>query len=163
MKPQAKLDKVDFEILDVIEKKGLFQAQDIAQRLKKSLPTISRRLNSLIDKDIIQPKGYIINWQNIQTTKLLAFQLILNEAEEENALKTLQKAREVLSIYQLRSNYAELPPKLLIMVALPQDVDENLWIREHLAASGHFSEIITMPIEEALKENLIKSYQKPKG
>ena len=55
------MDKVDIQILEILQKDGRATASDIAKDVKLSIPAVSDRIKKLIEKNIIKN---IIFFQN---------------------------------------------------------------------------------------------------
>ena len=47
------MDKVDIQILEILQKDGRATASDIAKDVKLSIPAVSERIKKLIEKNII--------------------------------------------------------------------------------------------------------------
>ena len=55
------MDKVDIQILEILQKDGRATASDIAKDVKLSIPAVSDRIKKLIEKNIINNFSTILN------------------------------------------------------------------------------------------------------
>jgi len=118
MKHKKKLDKLDRDILRLLQEDGRMPFSEIARRLNASETTVRFRYKRLIESGVIRRIIAVVDPRKVGLSQSAVFMLKFNPAKIDDALKALKKIKELYFIYQLSGEYDATA------VALVPGVDE---------------------------------------
>ena len=97
-----KVDKVDINILDILQNNGRATASDIAKLVNLSIPAVADRIKKLKEKNIINSFSTILNHKEANLD-LTAFIFIVSEHSDhyDKFVKKTKETKEVLECHSV--------------------------------------------------------------
>jgi DNA-binding Lrp family transcriptional regulator len=123
------MDEIDKKILEMLQKDARISYTDLAKKLSLSDVGVKKRIEKLINNDVI--KGFSVNLNHKKIGKELHAFLLLKTipAERENLIKELRKIENVASIS------ATIGPYDAVIEVLCTNIDELKKITENSMAN----------------------------
>ena len=144
-----KLDEIDIEILNLLQKDGLMTYKEVGYKLKKSITPIAGRIHRLRASGYIKRTVALVDIQKIRTT-FIAFPHVQLNNHSKEALKEFQEAMvslpEVMECYHLTGHY-----DFMLKVATTDMVSYNAFLRDKLDSMDYIVTIQSFLVLSAAK------------
>lgn len=102
------LDKIDWKILNILQKNARTPVKDIAEQVFLSSPAVTIRIQRLENKGYIEGYHAQINMERVGMGIKAFIKLALNRKKRSQFLEYIEKYRNVLACYTITGNYAIL-------------------------------------------------------
>ncbi len=102
---QSKLDKTDFDIIDILLKKAKTPYKQISKQLNISLGTVHVRLKKLEALNVIRGFNIDIDFEVLGYSLLVFIGLIINGKKHENVVSELEKIEELVELHHTTGKY----------------------------------------------------------
>ena len=153
------MDKVDIQILEILQKDGRATASDIAKDVKLSIPAVSDRIKKLIEKNIINNFSTILNHKEANLD-LTAYIFIVSEHSDhyDKFVKKTQETNAVLECHSVTGRGSHI---LKVRVENSQAFEDLLYeIQNWPGVSRTQSNVVLSTYKESTIINLLPLKEK---
>jgi Lrp/AsnC family transcriptional regulator, leucine-responsive regulatory protein len=158
MSDTIKLDKIDYEILEILRKNGRIKRNDLAERVGLSLPSVSERLKKLEEEHIIL--GYIAKINSERLGYLITAFITISMESSKYFPNLIAKSKELDEILECHAITGDGTYLLKIKTQSTNTLEKLLAkIQSWTGVMNTKTNIVLSTPKEELNIKVIKKYQ----
>jgi Lrp/AsnC family transcriptional regulator for asnA, asnC and gidA len=126
------IDELDMKLLTILQENGRMSNIDIAEKMQMSEATIRRRINSLIERDLIRGFSALLNHKKLGHGLKASIYVKVKKDDLDEVVKMLNDCGRACNIHQVMGKY-NIHSELLFQSILElQEFIDDLSLSDHV-------------------------------
>ncbi|MEX0968620.1 MAG: Lrp/AsnC family transcriptional regulator [Bacteroidia bacterium] len=153
--PKSKLDRIDLELLNLLQTQGNMTIKDLSAKVGLSAGPLHRRLKILEKNDIIKGYRALFNLARIGYDQLAFLEVTLKSGENSDGKfdEQITKVNNIIEAYRIEKSLALSGSRYLLKVALRHEEDATDWVAKNISQNGTVATVQVLPVEQVIDDS----------